>query len=161
MLSRVDHIGYVARELAEGIATFGTVFDLAVTVELELPEFSVRAAFMRTDSDSVSVEVVEFRNPVVAEARLGGLPMRLDHVAFEVEDLEWTALQLRATGVELGGPDGSELLRPLELNGARHLWTVPGAGTGVCFQLIERVPPLSSQVAASASPADLSVRASP
>jgi catechol 2,3-dioxygenase-like lactoylglutathione lyase family enzyme len=136
MLARIDHVGYVVHDLTIGIATLSEPLELRVTLEFELAQYSLRGAFM-TGGEAV-VEAVEYTDPAIAQARLGGLDVRLDHVAYEVDDIERAATRLRARGVRFCAPDGSEIDDPVELRGARHLWTVPGTAPGVCLQLIER-----------------------
>ena len=137
MLKHVDHIAYVVRDLREGIATLSATFDLAVTREVELAEFSLVSAFL--GEYPTAVEVVEFLSPEIAESRLGGLALRLDHVAYDVASIEHAAAQLRTVGVRFSGPDGVEVEQPIELGGARHLWTMPGGSPlGLCLQLVER-----------------------
>jgi hypothetical protein len=66
------------------------------------------------------------------------MDVRLDHVAFEVDDIERAAKRLRSAGTRFCGPDGRMLEAPLEFGGSRHLWTVPASAPGVCLQLIQR-----------------------
>jgi catechol 2,3-dioxygenase-like lactoylglutathione lyase family enzyme len=134
-LQRLDHIAYATRDLREGIATVQVTSGLAVATEFELPEFSLRGAML--GESPIIVEVVEFQSPEIAESRLGGLAMRLDHVAYEVDDIDEVTARLRALGIRISGPDGVEVDRPIDLGGARHVWTMP-ADSPLCLQLVER-----------------------
>jgi catechol 2,3-dioxygenase-like lactoylglutathione lyase family enzyme len=137
MFTRIDHVGYVVRDLAQGVAAMREPYELQLATELELPRFAIRATLLT--GGAATVEVISFTDPVIAQVRLAGQDVRLDHVACEVTDIEQAAARVRASGGRLCGPDGSELDAPLEVGGARHLWTVPAAAPGVCLQLIERL----------------------
>jgi catechol 2,3-dioxygenase-like lactoylglutathione lyase family enzyme len=134
-LQRFDHVAYATRDLREGIATVSATCGLQVTREFELPEFSLRSAMLGTGL--ATIELVEFWSPETAEARLGGLAMRLDHVAYEVDSIDDVAAHLRTRGIRMSGPDGVEVKAPIELGGARHVWTMPG-DSPLCLQLVER-----------------------
>jgi catechol 2,3-dioxygenase-like lactoylglutathione lyase family enzyme len=137
MLGTPDHIAYVVRDLDEGVATLGTAFGLEPTRDVALPAFSLRSVFLGAAPDAV--EVVEFLDPELADARLGGLDVRLDHVGYVVASIERAAARLRELGVRFCGPDGILVDEPIELAGSRHLWTTPGdASLGFSLQLIER-----------------------
>jgi hypothetical protein len=136
VFERIDHAGYVARDLNAGIAALSRPYDLQLTVEFELPQFSLRGAFLSAGTGAV--EVVEFTDATLADSRLGGLDVRLDHVAYEVADIEHAAQRLRNLGARFCGPDGSAVVHPVEIAGSRHLWTFPGTAPGVCMQLIQR-----------------------
>jgi hypothetical protein len=64
--------------------------------------------------------------------------VRLDHVAVEVGDLDGEAARLRRHGVRFQGPvRPDEVPAPVEVNGRRHLWTVPESAGGLRLQLTE------------------------
>lgn len=136
MFIRVDHIGYVVRDLSEGIAALCEPYGLRVAMELELPEFALRAAFL-TGGEAM-LEAIEFTDPDIARARLGEETLRLDHVGYEVTDIHAAAKSLRDSGARFCTPNGRPLKTPLELGGALHLWTTPAGAPSVCLQLIQR-----------------------
>jgi hypothetical protein len=135
VLQEVDHVAYVARELGAGVAALRSAFELEVTREFELPQFSLRGAFL--GEGAALVEVFELLVPELAEPRLGGVDLRLDHVAYDIESIDAAATELRALGVRFCGPDGIEVHEPIELGGNLHLWTLPGP-LGLGLQLVER-----------------------
>ena len=57
-----------------------------------------------------SLELFLFTDPELQASRIEGATQRLDHVAFEVDDLDALAATLRATGVRFTGPDRREEL---------------------------------------------------
>lgn len=137
MLGKADHIAYVVRDLDSAAAGLGEALRLEATREFELPEFSLRGVFL--GDGATRVEVFELLARELAEPRLGGLDVRLDHAGYEVESLEEAVEALCPLGVRFSGPDGIEVESPIELGGSRHLWTMPGAGPlGLGLQLIER-----------------------
>jgi len=139
VLGTLHHVAYVARDLRAGIATLCETYGLAVAAEHALPAFGTRAAMLR--GGGTTVEVLTLDDPELLAARLAGQQLRLDHLAHEVADIERAAARLRAAGARFIAPDGSSLDAPLELGGARHLWTAPAAAPGVCVQLVEPAGP--------------------
>jgi catechol 2,3-dioxygenase-like lactoylglutathione lyase family enzyme len=136
MLMRIDHVAYVVRDLAAGIDVLGTPYGLQLAVELQLPEFSLRAAFL--SGGQATLELIEFTDPAIVRQRLGDDQLRLDHVGYLVDDIDAAAATLRATGARFCTPHGAPLDAPIEIGGARHLWTVPAEAPGTCLQLVER-----------------------
>jgi hypothetical protein len=136
MLTDIDHVAYVVRELTGGIAVLGTPYDLELALELELPEFSLRAAFLT--GGQATLELIEFTDPAIVRRRLGDARVRLDHVGYLVKDIGAAAATLRASGARFCTPHGAPLDAPIEIGGARHLWTVPADASGTCLQLVER-----------------------
>jgi catechol 2,3-dioxygenase-like lactoylglutathione lyase family enzyme len=137
MLRRLDHTAYVARDLNEGVETLRRALGLEVTREFELPQFSLRGVFL--GRDAMLVEVFELLSLELAERRLAGLALRLDHVAYDVASIDVAASTLSALGVRFGGPDGVEVDEPIELGGRRHLWTLQDSGPlALSLQLVER-----------------------
>lgn len=138
MLGKADHVAYVARNLERGVSTICAALGLEVMREFQLPEFALRGAFL--GNGEALVEVFELLEPALSEPRLGEFELQLDHVAYEVGSLEETASLLRAIGVRFSGPDGKEVIEPIELGGSRHLWTIrEGRPLRLGLQLIERL----------------------
>jgi hypothetical protein len=133
-LARVDHVAYVARDLAAGVAALGGPWGLEVATEFALPQFSLRGAFLL--GGPTTVEVIAFDDARIAEQRLAGEVLRLDHIAYEVADLDEAIVRLQASGARLCAPDGSALNAPLELGGKRHAWAIPPGAPGICIQLV-------------------------
>jgi catechol 2,3-dioxygenase-like lactoylglutathione lyase family enzyme len=137
VLGKHDHIAYIARDLDAAVATLSSIFGMEVTREFELPAFSLRSVFLH--DGTALVEVFELFTPELAEPRLADFDLQLDHVGYEVPDIEEAAAPLRAVGVRFSGPDGIEVDSPVDLGGSLHLWTMPGSeALGLNLQLIER-----------------------
>ncbi|HEU4702362.1 MAG TPA: VOC family protein [Conexibacter sp.] len=129
------HVGYVARDSDLAAATLFRSYGTDLARKVELPQYSLRAIFLSI-GDSL-LEIVEFTDPAIADERLQGADIRLDHVAYTVADVERAAASLRASGARFRTPDGTPVDGPIELAGARHLWTTPAAAPSVSLQLVE------------------------
>lgn len=136
MFGAFEHIGYIVRDLDAAVAQSREVYGLPVARTLALPQFAITAAFLGEGTGAL--EIFTIADPEVLDARLGAEQRRIDHVAFRVEDLDGLAATLRAGGARFSGPDRrGEISEPLELGGARHLWTLPESTAGLALQLIE------------------------
>lgn len=137
MLDKLDHVAYVARNLETGVQATAETFTLEVVREFELPEFNLRGVFLA--NGAVTIEIFQLLKPGLAESRLAGLDLRLDHAGYEVQDLDTATAALRKLGLRFSGPDGVEVDAPIDLGGSLHLWTMPGHGPfGFGLQLIKR-----------------------
>jgi catechol 2,3-dioxygenase-like lactoylglutathione lyase family enzyme len=136
MFGAFDHIGYIVRDFDAALAQSRAVYGLPVARTLELPQYGITAAFLGEGSGTL--EIFTIADPELLDPRLGDDERRIDHVAFRVEDLDALAATLRAAGARFSGPDrAGEISEPLELGGARHLWTVPQSTAGLAIQLTE------------------------
>jgi len=137
MLGTVDHVGYLCLELEDAVKEFGGVFGLEVARRFERPEFSVRGLYLGPGEGNV--ELFTFSDRELTERRLHGAKIALDHVAYEVPDIDSVASALKRAGVRFSGPDlRAELHEPVDLGGVRHLWTLPETSAGQVIQLLQR-----------------------
>jgi catechol 2,3-dioxygenase-like lactoylglutathione lyase family enzyme len=137
MVGQIDHVGYLARDWEVAIEQLAQLFDLPVTHHFERPEFSLVGGYLGTPP--VSVEVFSFRDENLLNHRLTSASLRLDHVAFLVDDINAAASDMRSKGVRFAGPDlRQEIHAPIELDGIRHLWTLPPSAQEQSIQLVER-----------------------
>ena len=136
MFGPFDHIGYLVRDFDDALEQARALFGLPVARTAELPDFGITAAFLGEGSGTL--EIFTIAEPELIDARLGADERRIDHVAFRVDDLDGLAAMLRAGGARFSGPDRrGEISEPLELGGARHLWTLPQTTAGLAVQLTE------------------------
>jgi catechol 2,3-dioxygenase-like lactoylglutathione lyase family enzyme len=136
MFGPFDHIGYLVRDFDAALEQARVLFGLPVARTAELPDFGITAAFLGEGSGTL--EIFTIAEPELIDARLGADERRIDHVAFRVDDLDGLAAMLRAGGARFSGPDRrGEISEPLELGGARHLWTLPQTTAGLAVQLTE------------------------
>lgn len=131
----LHHVAYVARDREEGVALLTRTYGLEAVTTFELPQYTLRGAFLAGASGLV--EVIELTDPALAARRLEGVALRLDHLAFAVDDLDAEVAHLHRVGARLFAPDDSPLAGPVELAGARHVWTRPPGDAAVVVQLVE------------------------
>ncbi len=137
MLGTVDHVGYLCRDLEDAVEDFVSKFGLEVARRFERPEFSVLGVYLGPAEGNV--ELFTFGDRDLTERRLHGASIVLDHVAYEVNDIDAVAASLRRSGVRFAGPDlREELHEPVDLGGVRHLWTLPETSSGQRIQLLQR-----------------------
>jgi catechol 2,3-dioxygenase-like lactoylglutathione lyase family enzyme len=136
MFGPFDHVGFLVRDLDAALEQARVLFALPVARTVELPQFGITAAFLGEGSGTLEIFTID--EGELIDARLGSDERRIDHVAFRVDDLDGLAAMLRAGGARFSGPDRrGEISEPLELGGARHLWTVPQSTAGLAVQLTE------------------------
>ena len=127
-IKRLEHVGIVvdtfedARELLQD--KFSLKPDGGASVE------GRRTAFF-TPGTGARIEIIEVSDPEMRRDRLGQGAARIEHVAFEVDDLDATIEALSALGVSFREP-------PRISGRYRTTWTVPASTDGVIFQLSER-----------------------
>lgn len=127
-LNRIDHVGVVVDDLAEACALLSERFGLEP--EQTIDREDLRAVFF--PCGETRIELLEILEPEARKRRLGdGQAARIEHIAFEVDDVAGTLGVLEALGVEPTGP--------LQKSGERQtFWTVPSTTDGVMYQFIER-----------------------
>jgi methylmalonyl-CoA/ethylmalonyl-CoA epimerase len=128
MLKRIDHVGVVVDNLPQARAFLS---QLGLTLDHELDLGRVEAAFYRLGE--VMVEVIECKRPDERDRRLGQAQARIEHIAFEVDDLDVAVNELAGLGVEMTKPE------PVTAGDVRSYWTTPESADGVMYQVFERV----------------------
>lgn len=137
MFGPIHHVGYLALDLEAAIQELTQTFGLRVVRRFDRPQFSLRGAFLGTEEAS-QIEVFTFTDGDLLDRRLAGSSLLLDHVAFEVDDIDATARALRHAGVRFAGPDlRDEVQKPLPLGHMRHLWTFPETSCGQSIQILQ------------------------
>lgn len=144
MLGPLDHVGYLAADLEASVADFNGLLGAPIVRRFERPEFSLVGVYLGARGGDI--EVYSFTDRELARERLGDAALLLDHVAYEVADIEATAAIMRRGGVRFAGPDRrEELHESLDLGGVRHLWTVPESCRGQSIQLLQRALTATAQ----------------
>ncbi|HEY4997086.1 MAG TPA: VOC family protein [Solirubrobacteraceae bacterium] len=137
MLGRLDHVGYLTADLEAAVEEFCALFELPVARHIERPQFALRGVYLGEGEGNI--ELFTFTEEELLERRLGASRLVLDHVAYEVPDIEASAALLRHGGARFAGPDlRAELHEPVDLGGVRHLWTMPETTFGQTIQLFQR-----------------------
>jgi catechol 2,3-dioxygenase-like lactoylglutathione lyase family enzyme len=131
-----DHVGVLVSDL-EAAKTFARdVLGLGDPVaEFEAAEHGGLAGSFFSLGEG-RLELFKLDTP--GERLPDGAQARIDHVAVRVEDLDAERDRLAAGGVTFTGPSTPDpVTDPIELRGARHLWTDPATSGGYSLQLIE------------------------
>jgi hypothetical protein len=119
------------------VAEFTGRFDLQIVRPVILPQYSILGHYLGEGSGTI--ELFTITDEALLAERLGEQSILLDHVGFEVADIDAVAEELYARGVRFSGPDRREdVCEPIELGGIRHLWTVPETACGQSLQLLQR-----------------------
>ncbi|GAB4444236.1 MAG: methylmalonyl-CoA epimerase [Chloroflexi bacterium OHK40] len=127
-LKRIDHIGVIVDNLADASTLLEQGFGLTPVPGTSRPD--LRTVFFRCGD--VSIEVIEISDPETRQARLGeGQRARIEHIAFEVEDLNQTLEALAALGVQPTAP-------PRMSGSYLTFWTNPDSSDGVMYQFLQR-----------------------
>jgi methylmalonyl-CoA/ethylmalonyl-CoA epimerase len=127
-LKRLDHVGVVVDDL-DSRASLLTE-QLGLEPDGAADHEDLRIAFFK--SGDARVELIEPLTTAGRDARLAGGSTRIEHISFEVDDLEATMLALSALGIELTA-------EPRVSAGNRSVWTVPATSGGIMFQFQQRV----------------------
>jgi catechol 2,3-dioxygenase-like lactoylglutathione lyase family enzyme len=126
---RFDHVGVLVDDLETAKTFARDVLGLGDPArEFEAPDHGLAGAFFGLGEGELELFTL-------TEPRAFGI----DHIAVRVDDLDAEYERLSAKGVRFTGPMlPDEVDAPIELRGARHLWTVPETSGGYRLQLIEK-----------------------
>jgi catechol 2,3-dioxygenase-like lactoylglutathione lyase family enzyme len=126
-LVRIDHVGVVVDDLARHVEQLEAL-GLSLGRNSQNDESFARY-YPCGDS---SVELIEVRDPEARERRLpAGEPARIEHIAFEVDDLNEVRDLLEARGVSVSWP-------PFPSGTAQMIWTDAATSGGVQYQFLVR-----------------------
>jgi catechol 2,3-dioxygenase-like lactoylglutathione lyase family enzyme len=129
-LRRIDHIGIIVDDLGEAERVFRDVLGLTEGDRIERE--NLRAVFFACGG--TEIELVEVIDPEQRRERLGDGEARIEHVAFEVDDLDAVYGALAALGVEPKAP-------PVAAERYRTFFTRPETADGVGYQFLQRTSP--------------------
>jgi catechol 2,3-dioxygenase-like lactoylglutathione lyase family enzyme len=124
----LEHVGIVVDNFEEARALLQETFSLEPDGGVTLD--GRRTAFF-TPGAGARIEIIEVSDPEMRRKRLGHEVARIEHLAFEVDDLDATIEALSKLGVHFVEP-------PRDSGDFRTTWTVPATTDGVMFQLSER-----------------------
>lgn len=134
---RFDHVGVLVADLDGAKAFARDVLGLGEPRrEFTSAEQGLDAAFFAMGEGVLEVFTL---GDTFAGRLPEGAQAVIDHVAVVVDDLDAESDRLADHGVRFTGvsqPD--EITEPVEMRGARHLWTAPESSGGYRVQLIER-----------------------
>ena len=125
-MRRLDHVGVIVDDLDEA----ARLLDALGLVEQERGEHEgLRLAFF--SAGNALVEIIEPTDPEIRAQRLGDARARIEHIAFEIGDLDGALSALGAIGVEPNAP-------PRRLEDRSMFWTDPETSDGIMFQFVQR-----------------------
>ena len=126
-VNRIDHVGIVVADLDAHVSQLEA---LGLTLGRTSESPTSRALFYPCGDSSV--ELIEVRDPEVRRARLPeGAETRIEHIAFEVDDLDEIRSGLEARGVEVSWP-------PVPSGDTEMIWTIAETSLGVQYQFRRR-----------------------
>lgn len=134
-MKRIDHIGVVVDDLASAKVFMADVLGFELEREVDVPHMSLKASFYRCGD--VSFELIEISDPELRKERLGeGKQARIEHIAFEVDDMANAMADLARHGVKFDRPEPRVADTPI---GRRtNIWTLPETSDGVRYQLVKK-----------------------
>jgi methylmalonyl-CoA/ethylmalonyl-CoA epimerase len=129
-LKRIDHVGIVVGDLGEHLAQLEALGLTVARTNENAESFAVYFA-----CGDASVELIDVRDPTARASRLPeGEQARIEHIAFEVDDLEEVRDHLIAKGIEVTWP-------PFPSGTALMVWTNAETSGGVQYQFLVRPAP--------------------
>jgi methylmalonyl-CoA epimerase len=131
-IKRLDHICIAVRDTAQALRYYRDVLGLEVAFSEDLPEEGVRATFLRAGDT-----LIELAEPLREDCAMARFIARrgegIQHVCFEVDDLEAGLAELERRGADL-----LPNRRYQAVEGKRVAFTVhPKAANGVLVELCE------------------------
>lgn len=122
----VHHVGMIVRDFAVANQLLGEVLGLPEVDRTEGSE--LRTAFFRCGG--TRIETIELLDPGIRSTRLGENQGRIEHIAFEVDDIELTVQRLSAIGIRATAP-------PRRTGDRSSFWTRPETTAGVILQFVQ------------------------
>jgi methylmalonyl-CoA/ethylmalonyl-CoA epimerase len=134
MLKRIDHIGVVVDDLAQG-RRFLESLGFNHLRDLQVPERGLVASFY--SCGDAAIELIQLDDAAANRERLRGERMaRIEHIAVEVDDIEATLKELDGRGIEVTSP-------PSNVGGNVSVWTKPETSDGYQLQFMQKGMPLA------------------
>lgn len=126
MIKRIDHIGIIVDDLEEARKFFTQTLMLTDRKGWTRP--NLRTWFI-TCGD-LSIELIQIDDESERQRRLGDRIAQIEHVAFDVDDLEGAASELRSRGMHTTADI------PQESPSWNSYWSVPSTSAGVVCQIL-------------------------
>jgi methylmalonyl-CoA/ethylmalonyl-CoA epimerase len=130
MFKRIDHIGVIVDDLEGAQRILGDLLGLEISRTAENPAQKLRALFFRCGG--IDVEVIQIDDPGIRDRRLGPGPARIEHIAFEVDDLDAAQRDLASAGVRMTTEE------PVRTEVASSYFTEAATTDGIMLQLMQR-----------------------
>ena len=132
MLEKIEHLGYAVENLEAAARFYEERFGVKAGEPEEVAEQGIRAVMFR-----VGESKIELLEPTREDSPIGRFLIKrgpgFHHVAFEVEDIETSLLDLKEGGVELIDEEPR-----VGAGGTRMAFVHPREAFGVLTELVER-----------------------
>jgi catechol 2,3-dioxygenase-like lactoylglutathione lyase family enzyme len=130
MLKRIDHVGVVVQSLEWHVAHLE-----ALGLQLGRINENDESYALYYGCGDASVELIDVRDPDARQTRLPATEQaRIEHIAFEVDDLAEVRDLLEQRGIEVTWP-------PFPSGTAEMIWTNADTSGGVQYQFLVRPAP--------------------
>ncbi len=133
MILRIDHVGVVTADIEA--ASFGMgLLEMQRTYADDVDAYGVATSFWQCPGDTTSIELVApVREDAAVHGHLARLGPGLNHVAFEVDDIEADLAALQERGAILVDEKPCQGGRP----GLRVAFAHLGPSTGLLVELVD------------------------
>jgi glyoxylase I family protein len=136
-IGSLHHVGILVADLDRAKRLFVDVLGLEVSSEAYLEELDLNVAFL--DAGSIQLELIEIRDTETRERRLAGRAACLDHLAFQVEEVEHAAARVEGRGIATAAGPGEDAPpgEVLRLPASNSVFSVPDTSLDLLVQLLE------------------------
>lgn len=129
-LRRLDHVGVIVASLENARRLIEDGFGLKPIRHVKRDD--LEATFFHCEG--ADIELIEIKDPAMREQRLGtGRQARVEHIAFDVENLNEILAALEGLGIKTTGP-------PQVSPAYTTVWTEAHTSGDVMYQFMERPP---------------------
>lgn len=127
-LKRLDHVGVIVANLDRARKLIEDSFGMEPIRHVKRDD--LEATFFHCEG--ADIELIEIKDPAMREQRLGtGREARVEHIAFEVENLNEILAALEGLGIKTTGP-------PQVSPAYTTVWTEANTSGDVMYQFMER-----------------------
>ncbi len=136
-IGSLHHVGIVVADLEAAKRLFVETLGCELDSETYLDSLGLNVAFV--GAGRVQIELIEPTREPERRERLGTGAARIEHLAFEVDDLDAAAATMSDDGVTMVGGIGPEAVvgEVLELKTGRNVFSLPATSLDLLFQLSE------------------------
>ncbi len=136
MITKLDHVGIVVKDINKTLNLFSTAFRLRAWRRgvVEVPELGIKMALLPIGRDQY-IEIIQPTDPQTAFGR--HLEMKgegLFHVSLFVDDIDAEVSSLRERGIAVEGAMRMPPSFPIPLKNA---WVEPQSAAGAVIELVE------------------------
>lgn len=126
-IRKLNHVGVAVADMEHAKWFVANVLGLELVRESTVVSRGRSTAYFA--AGEAEIELVEDHDPEAKERSLAGATAVIEHIAFEVDDLDSAMDSLRAAGVAFRG----EVSR---VGSRRSAWTEPSTSGGIMYQVL-------------------------